>query len=508
MDQDKRLLKVFLCHAHSDRDTVRELYAHFKKDGIDAWLDKEKLLPGQDWDFEIRKAVGEADVVVVCLSKQFTQEGFRQKEVQLALETAMEKHEGEIFVIPARLEECDIPENLTKWHWVDLFEENGYEMLLRSLKARADKIGARLLGRRSKIPKYIIPQPASTKQLPEKTPRISEFVPVRSEEDHRASQPLKAGEIKMKKEKTHMPNTAIIVALIGLIGTIIAGLLSSPLAEKWFGSAVGQSSPATLAISPNSSPLITPRQTFSTGNTNTISVDMPAAFTDAFDTKMVLVPRGDFIMGSDNGEPEEMPAHPVYLDHYYIDAYEVTNAQYKICVDEGNCTVPYTTIDFDDLEYEQHPVVFVYWESASNFCKWRGARLPTEAEWEKAARGSDGQTYPWGEGINETYANYDKYVAGGKTTPVGLYESGISVYGAYDMAGNVWEWVEDWYAADYYAISPSFGPSGPRTGDYRVVRGGAFDKSEEYVRTFSRTYYDGKLSNSSIGFRCARDADS
>jgi hypothetical protein len=123
---------------------VRGLYTRLTKDGVDAWLDKEKLLPGQDWELEIRKAVREADVVVVCLSKQFNQAGFRQKEVRLALDTAMEQPEGEIFIIPARLEECDTLESLRKWHWVDLFEDDGYENLMRALRTRANTIGVML----------------------------------------------------------------------------------------------------------------------------------------------------------------------------------------------------------------------------------------------------------------------------------------------------------------------------------------------------------------------------
>jgi predicted Rossmann-fold nucleotide-binding protein len=142
MPTDKRPLKVFLCHAHADRDAVRALYKRLTNDGVDAWLDKEKLLPGQNWELEIKKAVREADVVMVCLSKQFNQAGFRQKEVRLALDTAMEKPEGEIFIIPARLEECENLESLRKWHWVDLFEEDGHEMLIRALHVRAEKIGA------------------------------------------------------------------------------------------------------------------------------------------------------------------------------------------------------------------------------------------------------------------------------------------------------------------------------------------------------------------------------
>ena len=140
----KRPLKVFLCHAHADRDAVRDLYTRLTNDGVDAWLDKEKLLPGQDWELEIRKAVREADVVVVCLSKQFNQAGFRQKEVRLALDTAMEKPEGEIFIIPAKLEQCENLESLKRWHEVNLFENDGYEMLMRALRAQAEKIGVTL----------------------------------------------------------------------------------------------------------------------------------------------------------------------------------------------------------------------------------------------------------------------------------------------------------------------------------------------------------------------------
>src|SRR5688572_27921804 len=140
MSTEKRPLKVFLCHAHADLDRVRVLYPRLKREGVDAWLDKEKLLPGSNWELEIRKAVREADVVVVCLSKQFNQAGFRQKEVRLAIDTAKEKPEGEIFIIPARLEECDNLESLSQWQWVDLFEENGYDKLIRALRMRADNI--------------------------------------------------------------------------------------------------------------------------------------------------------------------------------------------------------------------------------------------------------------------------------------------------------------------------------------------------------------------------------
>ncbi len=127
MPEPKRPLKVFLCHAHADRDPVSRLYARLTQDGVDAWLDKEKLLGGADWEYEIRNAVRESDVVVVCHSKQFNQKGFRQKEVKIALEEAELLPKGEIFIIPVRLEECDVLDDLKRWHWVDLFEADGYE---------------------------------------------------------------------------------------------------------------------------------------------------------------------------------------------------------------------------------------------------------------------------------------------------------------------------------------------------------------------------------------------
>ncbi|HET9590608.1 MAG TPA: TIR domain-containing protein, partial [Anaerolineales bacterium] len=139
----RRQLKVFLCHASGDKPPVRNLYKRLVVEGVDVWLDQEKLLPGQDWQVEIPRAVREADVVIICLSnKSITKEGYIQKEIRFALDSAEEKPEGTIFLIPARLEDCVVPERLNRWQWVDLFEENGFVRLLRSLKLRADRVGA------------------------------------------------------------------------------------------------------------------------------------------------------------------------------------------------------------------------------------------------------------------------------------------------------------------------------------------------------------------------------
>lgn len=152
---EKRRIKVFLCHAHADQESVRALYNHLTSNCADAWLDKEKIIPGQDWELEIRKAVRDSDIVVVCVSKQFNSAGFRQKEVRLALDVAMEKPEGDIYIIPARLENCETPESLKKWHWVDLFEGDGYKKIDRALSTRAQQIGLEFPCK-EKAPIYII----------------------------------------------------------------------------------------------------------------------------------------------------------------------------------------------------------------------------------------------------------------------------------------------------------------------------------------------------------------
>src|SRR5262245_44125649 len=133
MTAEIRKLKVFLCHSKDDKPKVRELYRSLVANGFDAWLDEEKLIPGQDWDLEIRKAVRESDVVVVCLSNSSTTKaGYVQKEIRFALDVADEQPEGAIFIIPVRMEECDVPTRLSKWQWVNLFESNGYEKLMSS----------------------------------------------------------------------------------------------------------------------------------------------------------------------------------------------------------------------------------------------------------------------------------------------------------------------------------------------------------------------------------------
>ena len=185
---------------------------------------------------------------------------------------------------------------------------------------------------------------------------------------------------------------------------------------------------------------------------------------------MVHVPAGEFLMGDDASPfAPEKPAHLVYLDEYWIDRTEVTNAQYRACVEAGVCPEPEFWWN-EELNGDDQPVL-VPWESARTYCERVGARLPTEAEWEKAIRGIDGREWPWGNEFEENRANLSDDVDGyGGTAPVGSFPGDVSPFGLLDAAGNAAEWVSDWFDREYYAHSPAQNPTGPASGEQKVHR--------------------------------------
>ncbi len=245
---------------------------------------------------------------------------------------------------------------------------------------------------------------------------------------------------------------------------------------------------------------------------------------------MVYVAGGSFSMGSDRGADNEQPVHEVTLDPYYIDQYEVTNASYALCVEEDGCATPRNTLAYDSTPYygvdtyDDYPVVYVSWDNAEAYCEWRGARLPSEAEWEMAARWNPETgavtAYPWGDEWDPARLNYcdsgclvaealdptfdDGYP---QMAPVGSFPTGASAVGAYDMAGNVAEWVFDWYARDFYASSPETNPNGPETGRFRVVRDGGWSLDRFGNRSTARLPWVPRTMVAGIGFRCAISAD-
>ena len=237
---------------------------------------------------------------------------------------------------------------------------------------------------------------------------------------------------------------------------------------------------------------------------------LKARFSEVDGMLMVFVPAGEFDMGGDRQQFTQ-PLHSIYLDSYWIDSVEVSNRQYGLCVEAGACVQPwgyatpqiYLTQLADPVDdFRELPVVYVTWEGADQYCEWAGRRLPTEAEWEKAARGIDGRVYPWGKsGPNQNLLNYNGDF--GRPLPVGRFPFGASYYGALNMAGNVREWVFDWFSPDYYAISTDHNPSGPEKGEDRVLRGGGFGDNKRMVRVDNRFHHNPYSPGDNRGFRCA-----
>ncbi len=237
---------------------------------------------------------------------------------------------------------------------------------------------------------------------------------------------------------------------------------------------------------------------------------------------VVYVPAGDFLMGSEDSlafPDEEGPEHTVYLDAYWIYKYEVTNAQYADFLNamESSQTrtgLPLLDVNSSDVRimetggqwvaqagYADHPVVMVSWYGAQSYCKWAGGGLPTEAQWEKAARGTDGRRYPWGNADPTcSLAQFEDCSSG--TRPVGSFPDGASPYGALDMAGNVWEWVADWYDRNYYSQSPGENPTGPASGNTHVFRGGSWGASTWALRVVRRGDAEPDFMHDNYGFRC------
>jgi formylglycine-generating enzyme required for sulfatase activity len=381
-----RRLKVFLCHTSGDKPAVRELYHRLRAEGFNPWLDEEKLLPGQDWQLEIPQAVRSSDAVVICLSRRaVTKAGYVQKEIRYALDVADEQPEGAIFLIPLRLEECEVPQRLRRWQWEDLFREQGYERLVRALRARARSLG---LDRRP------------------------------------------------------------------------------------------------------------------------------------FEPEMVLIPAGEFLMGGDPAKDkmslgDEWPQHTLYLPDFCLSRAPVTNAQYAVFV-QGDFFRP--PIHWEGGKPprggEDHPVVNVSWQEAMLYCEWlsevtrRPYRLPSEAEWEKGARGTDGRIYPWGDEWDPERCNSGEGSMG-YTVPVGAYPGEASPYGLLDMAGNVWEWTrslwgENWERPHFgYPYDPRDGREDLEAAGLRVVRGGAWSSLEWYARCTSRLGKHPDYFRFDIGFRVA-----
>jgi serine/threonine-protein kinase len=305
-------------------------------------------------------------------------------------------------------------------------------------------------------------------------------------------------------------------AVVGALFIVLLCAILTPLVFP----ASGPAAPATVTLASNAAlaaapvtavpafPLtssVTPFATAAPAITTTKEISLAPS-------GMVLVPAGSFTMGAVSGkfDADETPPHTVYLDDYYIDVMEVTNAQFARFANSGGYQTDAekagdstTWRSLNSADRRRFPVVFVSWNDAVRYCAWAGKRLPTEAEWEKAARGATKRIYPWGNSFTERYANT---VDAGIGQPVAVAsQSAESPFGLYDAVGNVWEYVRDWYDGGYYTNSPKTDPRGPATGTFKVIRGGSFKSQSDRATTTVREKISPDSRGDDVGFRCVKD---
>jgi formylglycine-generating enzyme required for sulfatase activity len=435
-----RPLRVFICHSSNDKPAVRELYQKLRAESwIQPWLDEEELYPGQDWNMEIEKAVEAADAIIVCLTKNsINKEGYVQRELRIVLDFADYKPEGTIYILPVRLEECDPPRRLRAWQYADYFEgqrERGLQRLLISLKRRADSLGL----------SFEMPMPKKEEPIEEKKPIV----------ETPAS--------KQKEKPVEVKKTVI---------------------EK----------PKPLPV-----PQFSTNQKYTEDG---FLVEIVGGM------EFVRVPAGKFLMGSENGDANEKPQHTVVIPYdYWIARYPVTNELYNAYAKAKGIKHPV----FGWEKKKDHPVVNVSWNDAMAYRQWLNnvlkaelpsglvLRLPTEAEWEKAARGTDGLEYPWGNQFDKNKCNTSEGEKGG-TTPVGYYSpQGDSPYGCADMSGNVWEWMHSLKKAYPYKVKD--GREDEKVSGVRVLRGGSFVFNIRFARCTYRNDFVIYGFSDNLGFR-------
>jgi len=505
-------------HAQGDSETVRALSERLRFNGVDVILSGELSVSetetAQSEEETIRNAIHEADTVVFCLSTEFNKmDALKKLDWRTALDSALKKRQADLYIITLRLHESEIPIGLKKWQPIELQQARGYEELMHALQLRADKRGAQLTPSANwNVSFYEIepepepeivaePQPVTTpsRQFPfwiiivialfvvgialfRSGPRVDA-----------PAQTQTAGAVQSLGQRA---TQNVIAHQTEHAGTLTAEALEinqRRIQTETYLTSVPLAKTATALQA-----LVTPTITYTV-------VAMPTQIIDAGNILMSLVPEGDFIMGQ-NDDENANPTQVINLPAFYLDQYEVTNANYQACVQAGGCQPPaviasQTRPDYYS-NYSDHPVVHVDWHMAKTYCEWRGARLPTEAEWEKAARSSAGLLQPWGDDTGCIFANYNNCV--GDTSRVDKYVIGKSVYGIFNLAGNVMEWTGSLFMR--YPYISTDGREDPASLLPRVLRGGSWASAPADILSYRRIGLDPATARNDIGFRCARDA--
>ena len=465
---------IFISYSHKDKAYVNKLYEALTARGFDAWID-DRIDYGSEWPKEIQRRLDACDALILVM----TPRAYDSKWVHNELSRA-QRFGKEVF--PLLLDGDGPWLSVESLQYVDV---RGRRLPPEDFYDRLEKVAPRS----RTLPRAAAPAPAK----PAPQPRPEQPKPTKEE--------LAAIERRRQQAAARTRQTLKQIGIgalaLGLIGGCIWGVTAL---MPWLGDLFASRPEPTLT--PTRTPESPAPPEPQPGDTRTRAIDGMVE---------VYVPAGSFDMGSDSGESDERPVHRVTLSAFWIDQTEVTNRMYALCVQAGECTSPmdessYTRTDYyRNAAYDDYPVIYVTWFDANTYCAWAGGSLPSEAQWEYAARGSDGRTYPWGnDSPNCGLANYydgSRYCVG-DTAEVGSYPTGASPFGALDMAGNVWEWVADRYGP--YSADSQTNPQGPASGDYRVLRGGSWYVSDDSVRSANRYGYDPSVAYNSLGFRCAR----
>lgn len=441
---------IFISYNHQDSEYARKLADSLRKRGFEVWID-DVIEYGSEWPLELQEHLDNCEMLVVIM----TPASFQSRWVQNELNRAMRKNKP---VFPLLLE-GDEP-------WLSV-EATQY----------TDVRGGKL------PPEKFYELLRDTVASPGQARPVKEY-----------KSPPKAFKVS--------PAAILIFALLILVGA----------AAFWGVRTLADPPEPTPVVLPTltpapSTPVPSPTPIETDAPTTVPIVENQPGIGSEFSWPQdgmtgMYVPAGPFRMGSENGSEDERPSHEVTLAAYWIDKTEVTNSMYRLCVDKGRCNPPQDRRYYSDNSYADHPVVYIAWEDAQQYCEWAGRRLPTEAEWEKAARGPSGNLLPWEGSLDCLHANYGGCT--GDTKAVGSYPQGKSSYGALDMLGNVWEWVFDIYDTNYYKVSVAIDPAGAASGKHHILRGAAWDTTDALkLRLTFRYNRDPGSTGGSYGFRCA-----
>jgi formylglycine-generating enzyme required for sulfatase activity len=494
---------VFICYAREDEDFVLKLATNLKARGVPVWLDQWNIPFGADWDQSIDDALYDCARFLIVLSPA----AVRSKEVRGELRTALNENKS---IVPAIYQHCRVPRQLQTLQYADFTHRGPQDksaldqlVLVLQVEQKAPRAGAEVQGAAT--------QQSSTGGREEVTPETSrQPEALRPQEAGGLGQKTTGAEGKRQEEKESpridkSPGGEVRRTPpwgYGIIGIGVVVVLLLVVRAQWNPQ---QPEEKTEPEGRTARKEEEPRQREPVPEP---PQELEPERTEGVEKEMVQVPAGEFWMGCnekvDRECEDEKPGRKVYLDAFSIDKHEVTVAEYGRCVAAGKCAQPDAGegCNWGVEGRADHPINCVDWEQARAYCEWAGKRkrLPTEAEWEKAARGTDGRVYPWGNHWDAKRANVD----GNGTVPVWSYQEGASPYGTLNMSGNVWEWVQDWYDKDYYQQGPDRNPKGPDSGEYKILRGGSWDFFPGLARVSYRGWGAPGVRVDAFGFRCAQ----